>query len=315
MKLFKWTGLAAGISLLVCIGLLTSFTEAAAQPPDTLASMTVALWPEYDRPEVLVIYQGELTPEAPLPATVSIELPANVEQMHAVAYLDENTNTLISLDEFRLEATSQGKRLILTTPARRFHAEYYADGLLTREGSTRTVHFAFTATTPIENFRFELQQPLGAVDFTSEPMPVSIEKRKDTLFYAQYAAEALAAGESRSVRASYRRTIDGLSFDAMRTASGSTASASVSTAARTGWPPGWGVALVGAFLVGAGLGYLMRIRLHKGHPRSTHRTESSGHGVAANYCYRCGTHLYPEALYCHACGASRRSGSIVEPSK
>ena len=316
MQLFKWTALAAGISFLICIGWLTRFTEAAAQLPDTLASLTVALWPEYDRPEVLVIYQGELKPETPLPAVVSIEMPASVQQMHAVAYLDENTNTLINinLDEFRLEATSQGKRLIVTTPARRFHAEYYADDLLTRKGSTRTIHFVFTATATIENFRFEVQQPFGAVDFVSEPMPVSIEKRGDDLFYAQYPVETLTVGVSRSLRVSYRRTTDRLSFEVMRTASGSASNPPGSSAANTGLPPEWGVALAGAFLMGAGLGYLIRAQIHKEHPRNVRRAASPGRGVAANYCYQCGAHLYPEALYCHACGAPRRGSAFVEPS-
>lgn len=314
MKPSKWTILAARIALLVCIGWLIGFAETAAQPLDTLASLTVALWPEYDRPEVLVIYQGELTPDAPLPATVSIEMPASVQQMHAVAYLDENTNTLISLDTFRLEASSQAKRLILTTPARRFHAEYYADDVLLREGSTRTVHFVFTATTTIENFRFELQQPFGAVDFSSEPLPVSVEKRGDNLFYAQYPVEPLAAGASRSLRVSYQRTTDMLSSEAMRKTPGAVSSLPVSTAANTGLPPEWGATLAGSFFLGTGLGYLIRGRLRGGCPKDAHRGELPGRSGTARYCYRCGVRLYSEALYCHACGTPRRSGSSVGTS-
>lgn len=314
MKQSRWTGLAARISLIVCIGWLISFAEAIAQSSDTLASLTVALWPEYDRPEVLVIYRGELTPDVPLPATVSIEIPASVQRMHAVAYLDENTNTLINLEEFRLEATSQAKRLILTTPARRFHVEYYADDVLTQEGSNRTVHFVFTATTSIENFRFELQQPFGAVDFSSEPGPVSVERRGDHLLYAQYPIETLAVGTSRSLRAFYRRTTDMLSSDAMRRTPESVSSPPVSTVANTGLSPEWGITLAGSFLLGVGLGYFIRARLRGGHPRDAHRADSPGRSAAAKYCYRCGVRLYPEALYCHACGTPRRSGSRVETS-
>ncbi|MCS7260930.1 MAG: hypothetical protein NZ765_09140, partial [Anaerolineae bacterium] len=215
MRRSRWTWLAVGVALLMGVGWLPGFIEVAAQSSDALASLTIALWPEYDRPEVLVIYQGALKPETSLPATVSIAMPSHVHQMHAVAYLDENTGTLMRLDSFRLEATAQGKRLTLTTPARRFHAEYYTADVLTREGATRTIHYVFTATTTIENFRFEVQQPLGALDFVSDPVPVAIEKRADNLFYARYPAEALAAGASRSLRVAYQRHSDRVSSEAM----------------------------------------------------------------------------------------------------
>lgn len=307
MRLYVWRGLVPRILLLVCVGLLSGSAKATAQSPIALASLTVALWPEYDRPEVLAIYQGELAPEVSLPATVSIEVPASVQQMHAVAYLDENTNTLITLDEFRLEVTSQGKRLTLTTPAQRFHAEYYADDLLTREGDTRTIHYVFTATMAIANFRFEVQQPLGALDFVSDPMPVSMEKRGDSLFYAQYPVEMLTAGASWSLRVSYRRTTDILSFDATHRTVESFSSPSASTAASTGLSLEWSAALVGSFFLGAGLGYFVRDRLRRRHPGSAPHTGSVWHDPAANYCYRCGARLYPKALYCHLCGTPRRN--------
>ncbi len=312
MRLSTWVGLAAGILLLGCTGLLSCSAKAAAQSPIVLASLTVALWPEYDRPEVLVIYQAELAPEVSLPATVSIEVPASVQQMHAVAYLNEDANALISLDAFRLEATSQGKRLTLTTPVRRFHAEYYADGLLIREGDMRAIHFVFTATTTITSFRFEVQQPLGALDFVSDPIHVSMEQRGDGLFYMRYPVESLTVGTSRSLRVSYRRTTDIPSFDAMHKASETLSNSPVSAAANPELPWGWGIALTGSFFLGAGLGYFMRDRLHRKCPENVPRTGLLGRKLAAHYCYRCGARLYPEALYCHSCGTPRRNIPDIE---
>jgi|GEM_PF-5271124 len=257
--------------------------------------------------QLLKILFGELAPEVSLPPTVSIEAPASVQQIHAAAYLYENTNTLITLDEFRLETTSQGKCLTLTTPARRFHAEYYADGLLTREGDTRTIHYVFTATTAIANFHFEVQQPVGAMDFVSDPMPVSIEKRGDNLSYAHYPIETLTAGTSRSLRVSYRRTTDILSFDATHGTAESFSSPSVSTVASTRLPLEWSAALVGSFFLGVGLGYFVRDRLCRRYPGSALHTGPVRHDPAANYCYRCGARLYSKALYCHLCGTPRHN--------
>ncbi|MHB1119312.1 MAG: hypothetical protein ACYC11_04545, partial [Bellilinea sp.] len=46
-----------------------------AQSDLVLESMDIGLWPEYDRPDVLVIYRMTLANEVPLPAQMSIRIP------------------------------------------------------------------------------------------------------------------------------------------------------------------------------------------------------------------------------------------------
>ncbi|RPI55590.1 MAG: hypothetical protein EHM56_05140, partial [Chloroflexi bacterium] len=72
--------------VLVCGGLAPA---AAAQETQELASLSIALWPEFDRSEMLVIYQGALASETPLPAAVEIRIPARVGRPTAVAFLSE----------------------------------------------------------------------------------------------------------------------------------------------------------------------------------------------------------------------------------
>lgn len=306
MRLSTRMGLVAGILTLICVMALPgNSVEAIAPSPSALTSLTIALWPEYDRPEVLVIYQGEVAPETPLPTTVRFELPAQVQQMHAVAYVDEVANTLITLEDFRLEATSEGKILTLTTPARRFHAEYYADDLMRREGATRTIQYVFTAPVTIANFSFEVQQPVGAFGFTSDPAPVSTEKRGDGLLYARYPVERLTVGASRPLRVSYQRTTDLLSFEAQRETRGISAPSALPVT-NTGVPLEWSVALAVSFCLGIGLGYFAHRWRHSKHSKSAPWAEPAKRGPVGNYCYRCGARLYHDALYCHLCGAPRR---------
>jgi len=59
---------------------------AMAQSP-AIDNLVVQLWPEYDRPETLIIYQGQLVADASLPTTLTFEIPARVETMHAVAIM------------------------------------------------------------------------------------------------------------------------------------------------------------------------------------------------------------------------------------
>jgi hypothetical protein len=60
---------------------------AAAQTDITLTSVNVQLWPEYDQPSMLVIYDFELTPETTLPAKVDIRIPKDAN-ITAVAFQD-----------------------------------------------------------------------------------------------------------------------------------------------------------------------------------------------------------------------------------
>ena len=71
--------------VLVCCLLLSLFLTslltgtALAQSPVPLEILNIALWPEYDQPEVLIIYRGQIAEDVPLPAQVSFDLPADVD--------------------------------------------------------------------------------------------------------------------------------------------------------------------------------------------------------------------------------------------
>ena len=69
--------------------LLFAALPVAAQTEVTqLDTLTVELWPDYDRPAMLVILTGTLPESATLPATVTIPLPAGAE-INAVARFND----------------------------------------------------------------------------------------------------------------------------------------------------------------------------------------------------------------------------------
>ena len=79
-------------TFILAISLVILAGHVQAQEEPTLESLEIALWPEFDRPEVLVIYRGQLDADVALPALVEITLPARVGQPTAVAYVDEAGN-------------------------------------------------------------------------------------------------------------------------------------------------------------------------------------------------------------------------------
>jgi hypothetical protein len=317
--------------LLLSLFLISLLTGAAmAQSPAPLELLNIALWPEYDRPEVLVIYRGQVTEDVPLPAQVSFTLPANVAELNAVAYLDEAQGRLLNLPEHELIDGADGKVLSITTPSRQFQFEYYSDEILSRDGDAREVSFSFTPTAEVTVLFFELQQPTGAGEFASEPLASDMQDRQDGLTYAFYDLGPASPGVSRSLQASYTRDTDQLSAESL-------VSVNVPSPAEQATVEVGGGGLqdyLGPILIAVGVLFLTGALIYwfwsqrsvvvpeptpRPSPARTRRpstkkkpspTKSPPPAKDENlgaYCHRCGTKFRDNALFCHACGSERRA--------
>ncbi|MGD9405519.1 MAG: hypothetical protein PVH95_10255, partial [Anaerolineae bacterium] len=151
--------------ILVLCGLgLTGLVHAQDSP--SLASLDISLWPEYDRPELLVIYRGQLDADVELPASLEIAIPAQVGQPTAVAYVDEAGERLNHQYTTRLEGDSLIVTFELVT--QRFQLEYY-DALSQGEAGERIFTFAYTADYPTTAVNIEFQVPPTAQNFQLSP--------------------------------------------------------------------------------------------------------------------------------------------------
>ncbi|GAB4538584.1 MAG: hypothetical protein Kow0063_26560 [Anaerolineae bacterium] len=302
---------------------------ASAQSPTPLDALNIALWPEYDRPEVLVIYRGQVAEDVLLPAQVSFFLPARVESLNAVAYLDETQGKLLNIPDYELVENDGGRLLSFTTPAPQFQFEYYDDAILKRDGKGRELSFSFTATAQVGSVSFELQQPAGARDFSSEPAPSETASRQDGLTYALYALGPLSSGDTRALQANYMRDSDQLSADLASVNLPSPVEGAPVEVSGGGFQDYVGPVLiaVGILLLTGSLVYWFwsqrSVAVPEPAPRTaSRRTRQPGRkgrpaaprtvpppekeGKLALYCHRCGTRFREDAYFCHACGAERR---------
>jgi hypothetical protein len=313
---------------LFTISLLTSATM--AQSPAPLELLNIALWPEYDRPEVLVIYRGQVAEDVPLPAQVSFNLPEDVEALNAVAYLDEAQGRLLNLPEHELIDSADGKVLSFATPSREFQFEYYSDGILSRDGDAREVSFSFTPTAEVAALSFELQQPTGTSHFTSEPPASDTEARQDGLTYAFYDLGAASTGASRSLQASYTRDTDQLSAESLVTVNVPSSAEQATVEAGGGGLQDY----LGPILIVVGVLFLTGSLIYwfwsqrsvvvpeptprpspartrrpstKKKPSTTKSPPPAKDEKLGAYCHRCGTKFRDDALFCHACGSERRA--------
>jgi hypothetical protein len=318
-------------ALLVWLCLSTALAGMAhAQLPTSLSNLTIAMWPEFDQPSVLVIYRGTIPEDVTLPAPLSFKLPSSIEAVHAVAYMDQEQGNLVNIPQYDFSAGADGKVLSFSTPSRSFQFEYYSSDMLSLNDNTRNISFSFTPSADIDTLVFELQQPVGAENFNSQPSPSSTQVRQDGLTYDLYDLGSASANETYSLTASYARTSDQLSAQMLP-------SASVPTSAEQkpvevdggGLADNLGLILIGfgvVLLFGAlGYWYLSQRVVVVPEPagrrparraqRSSRRRPtdirsprpSGGDQELAAYCHRCGAEFREDARFCHMCGAERRA--------
>jgi hypothetical protein len=302
-----------------------------AQAPAPLASLDIALWPEYDRPEVLVIYRATIADDVSLPTPVSFNLPKTVEAMYAVAYFDEERGTLVNVLEYDFIEGADSKVLSFTTPSRQIQFEYYSGDMLSIDGDARELTFSFVPGSDVADLTLELQQPTTAQAFTSDPAPTATEVREDSLVYALYRAGAMTAGDTFSLQASYTRSADQPSISTLGGVSIPSPEQAPVEVGGGRLRDNLGLILIVAgvlLLIGAFVYWFWSQRTavvpEPAQPQASARRRSPSHKrrrpTAArsprppqadkkqvSYCHRCGTKFREGAQFCHACGAERRA--------
>jgi hypothetical protein len=184
------------LGLILAAAVLSTPFQATAQADVTrLTELAVELWPDYDRPSVLVLLTGALPEDAALPTTLSIPYPAGAE-VHAVASFNEAGALMSDVDY-----SAANGLLTLTTPSARFRVEYYAP--YTVNGDEYTFTFEWTSPLVIDEMTTVVQQPVAATDFRVTPAPVGSATRGDGLTYHTLEARPVAANEPVTVELAY----------------------------------------------------------------------------------------------------------------
>ena len=285
---------------------------AAAQATPELASMSIALWPEFDRPEMLVIYQGSLAAETTLPTPVEIRIPARVGRPTAVAYISEAGERLNQQYTTRVEAEVLVVSFELVS--RGFQLEYY-DPLAEPAEGQREYAFAYNADYTTNDLSIEFQVPATAEGLEVEPEAGTTQAGTDGLEYYRIDVGAVEAGESLAWTFRYDKDDESLTNPAPSQPSQLATQPAV--AGGTGGGDGGGsavvtflVAFVALLAVGGAAFWLGRSTRPpageavsgRARPGSTAR----GRPPEAAFCYKCGAQLRPDADFCQVCGAPVR---------
>jgi len=196
----------------------------------TLATLRVGLWPEYDRPEMLVIYWGEVDSPVGFPVTLSLRIPEGAEPFVVAAQPGPDE----PVDEVSFENTLEEDWQVISFEVNgpQFQFEYYAP--IPRDGTQRSPAFVWPGDYPVDTFSVELQQPPHSNDLRTDPaLPSSEVREEDNLIYLSGQFGPLADSQEFTLTISYTRDSDELTADLLSALAASSAQSSGGTSTST----------------------------------------------------------------------------------
>lgn len=307
---------AAWVAVVSLAALLWPAGSVAAQSvPLGLERWAVEVWPEYDRPAVLVLLNGTVQAGTALPVDVRIPVPQDAE-INAVAFTGED-GRLISIP-FSSEPTVGGQDIVFTLEQPDFVVEYYADVI--SPPPSRSFDLDFAAPYPAQEASVTLRQPARASDLTTTPaMPATgVDALGNPLYALQLGP--LAAGQPAPLSVRYTKTDANPTVANAVVGDDVVAPPTASSAGIDSLPLVAGLVL--ALIVVAGVVFVMwRRNQRSGGSRQARRraarekgetpARASSAGASQklaqnNFCPQCGAKYQTSDKFCRGCGAPRR---------
>lgn len=301
--------------------LLIGSTIVRAQSEPELSSLFIQVWPEFDRPETLMIYQGQLADTTIYPVTLTFDLPQGSTEINAVAIPSAEDGSLLT-HSFDFE----NGELSFTLDQPQFQFEYYDSAVISKEGANRILELNLESQYRVASLRVEVQEPLAAQDMQLNPVADETGVGSEQLNYHIFRKANVAPGLLLDLTGSYTNPDDMLTTG-LQVNIPPFAETPFSTGQNNDWTRYLGYVLVGGgvliLLVAGGIWYLNSTRRTEGETISSRRpprkrgaskttrqqksqTPSSESQSDARFCHKCGTPYKPNAVFCHKCGAARR---------
>lgn len=303
------------LTLLLALSLNLSFKAQAQDTPESdnkihLESLSIDLWPEYDQPDLLVIYKGVLASDVPLPAELTLRIPVEAGKPTAVAVGPDPATVADVAYKSQVRGDWIEVTFIATTPAIQF--EYY-DPRLTKEEATRTFSFEWPGDYAVDMLVLGIQHPIGATSFQVTPNSGRVVTHQDGFDYNVIDLGALEAGSTFKIHVSYVKPTDALSVQSLEVQPSAPLTTGVSSRLDVLRLLPWILGVAGVLLIASG-GYLYW-RSGKGTGMSQYKRRRKSAEMPAQaplertavYCHQCGKRAEPGDRFCRSCGTRLRS--------
>lgn len=193
----------AMIALALLLPALALAQGGAPRDNPRLASLSIEIWPEYDRPAALVILKAALAEGVKLPAAVTLRLPASAGGPSAVAFSTAAGGNLLNLEHERSTA-GEYVTLKFNVPERFFHVEFY-DPIETGKPA-RSYGYRWPGDFTADRVTLVVQEPAAASALSVEPNLDQSSSGSDGLRYRAAELGLREAGKPLPVLVRYSKS-------------------------------------------------------------------------------------------------------------
>ena len=287
--------------LLLFVLLIIPF-PAAAQEEVTLETLTVQLWPEFDQPAMLVIYDFTLPGDISLPVDLTLRIPEGATLI-AVAYAPSGGNLLnLPYQEPYEEDGWQVVTMTADTPAI-YHIEYYAS--LTRKDAQREYRYLWPGDYAVKTFNVSVRPPVDTTEITTNPQMRSATTEGSALSLLEWETSDLTVGDELPIRITYTKSSDRLGVSDQPLETGVVDESTEGRVSLNNYLP-YILGGLGALLILVGGLYFWQTSKGKPAPRKRHRARDEESDGGEVYCHQCGKRAQAGDRFCRTCGTRLR---------
>ena len=290
--------------IFVLAGAFQSSVHAASTQDVVLDSVMVDLWPEYDRPSVLVIYEIELGPSVTFPQVLTLQVPENAE-LQSIASKDEEGH--LTPLEWVVSGAGQWVDIQFTAQSSDLHMEYYDPNII-KQDDQRTFEFTWSSFYPVNALSFYVQQPYGAGDVTTSEDMVQVSTASSKCVYYMLEVGAVEAGVPYMLRFQYTKDTSNLAYPAL-----DVSAAAPITRNTAGRAASILSVVLSLLVIATALLLIIGIVYVRFRRKTSSRITTGGpEGVVINpdkkavFCHECGSRSRAGDSYCRNCGTELR---------
>jgi hypothetical protein len=293
-----------GLLLLLILVALLFPSPAASQNEIRLSTLEIQLWPEYDQPSMLVIYDFVVASGATFPLSVSFRLPLDANLIAVASY---EPSGLINA---KFEGpTAQGEWQILTVIVEsqsKYHFEYYRPLIIQK--ATRKFNFLWPGDYAVDSFSVQIDEPLDVTSLSTTPALQATTGTDGRKHYVNIPGR-MDAGQQYTLDLQYEKTSDKLVLSGTPNApSAPLDQKAVGRISLSNLIP-YILGSIGVMLILGGLIYFWSSRGASISPRPRRRRrvkEAESSEETDIYCHQCGQRARPGDRFCRVCGTRLR---------
>ena len=163
--------------------------EAWAEDDLSIGRMRVMIWPEYDDPSVLVVYDGRFSDDTKFPTSTDFFIPkgAIINDICSLSPAGQHYCQLFDVKE-----GADYDTVHLSLPFSNFYLSFHLAPVDVAVAQRR-IKYAIKTNHPIASMEVDIQQPLRSTDFAITPSGGKSSEEKDFNHFT-YALENVAKG-------------------------------------------------------------------------------------------------------------------------